>query len=168
VGVALALLPAACGRAPEHVGRVRALVARPPKDTIRFDVPADARRCGGGTGSEGFLLQGSNQGNGVVVWLRARGTRADSLPDGPWPLLQRGDTVSPRGATVGVRYVLNEVAHGLTLDSGAVEVRATGGVITLVARGTGVEVAAAGRVALEASFNAVPLEPDTVSCRARP
>ena len=156
---------AACGRAPEQVGRVRALVARPPKDTIRFDAPARARRCSDSTRSRGgLLLQGSSEGNGVVVWLRG----SDSLAGSQWPLLQRGDTVSPRGATVAVRYVLSEVAHGLTLDSGAVEVRETGGVITVVARGTGPEVAAAGRVTLDASFDAVPLEADTVSCRWRP
>jgi len=109
------------------------------------------------------LLQGSSEGNGVVVWLRGSG--ADSLVGGPWPLLQRGDTVSPHGATVGVRYMMSDVAHGLALDSGAVEVRQTGGAITLVARGTGMETMAAGRVALEASFDAVPLETDTVSCR---
>ena len=109
------------------------------------------------------MLQGSNEGNGVVVWLRGSG--ADSPAGGPWPLLQRGDTVSPLGATVGVRYMMSDVAHGLALDSGAVEVRQTGGAITLVARGTGMETMAAGRVALEASFDAVPLETDTVSCR---
>ena len=136
---------------------------RPPKDTIRFEAPAGARRCSDGPGRAGLLLQGSTGGNGVILWLRAGG--GDSLAAGPWPLLQRGDTVSPRGATVAVRYMLNEVAHGLPLDSGAVEVRQTGGAITLVARGTGMETMAAGRVALEASFDAVPLETDTVSCR---
>jgi len=164
-GVGLALVGAACDRAPEQTGRVRALVARPPKDTIRFDAPARARHCSDSTRSSGgLLLQGAREGNGVVVWLRAR----DSLVGGQWPLLQRGDTVSPRGATVGVRYVLSEVAHGLTLDSGAVELRQTGGVITVVVRGTGLEVSAAGRVTLDASFDAVPLEADTVSCRWRP
>jgi len=59
----------------------------------------------------------------------------------------------------------SDVAHGLVLDSGAVEVRDTGRVVALVARGTGLEPAAGGRVALEASFEAVPLEVDTVSCR---
>jgi len=76
--------------------------------------------------------------------------------------------VSPRGATVAVRYMLNEVAHGLPLDSGAVEVRQTGGVVTVVARGTGLETMAAGRVALEVAFDAVPLETVTVSCRPGP
>jgi hypothetical protein len=59
----------------------------------------------------------------------------------------------------------NDVAHGLVLDSGAVEVRDTGRVVALVARGSGLEPAAAARVALEASFEAVRLEADTVSCR---
>jgi len=97
------------------------------------------------------------------VWLRGSG--GGSPAAGPWPLLQRGDTVSPRGATVGVRYMMKDVARGFTLDSGGVEVRATGPVLTVVARGTGLETAAAGRVALEASFDAVPFETDTVSCR---
>ena len=160
MGLALALLGAACGRAPEQVSRVRAGVAPPRRDTIRFEAPARAKRCSGGPG---LLLQGSSEGNGVVVWLRGSG--ADSPAGGPWPLLQRGDTVSPRGATVGLRYMMSDVAHGLALDSGAVEVRQTGGAITLVARGTGMETMAAGRVALVASFDAVPLEADTVSCR---
>lgn len=163
VGVGVALLGAACGPKLEPASRVRALVARPHQDTIRFEAPAGARRCSGAPGGWGLLLQGVRAGNGVVVWLRGRG--ADSLAAGVWPLLQRGDTVSTRGATVGVRYMTNDVAHGLVLDSGAVEVRGTGRVVALVARGAGLEPAAGGRVALEASFEAVPLDADTVSCR---
>ena len=162
-GVGLALLGAACGRKPEPTSRVRAFVARPHQDTIRFEVPAGAKRCSSASGAWGLLLQGSRGGNGVVVWLRGRG--ADALAPGPWPLLQRGDSVSPRGATVGVRYMASDVAHGLVLDSGAVVVRDTGRIVALVARGAGLEPAAGGRVALEASFDAVPLEADTVSCR---
>jgi len=97
------------------------------------------------------------------MWLRGGGGGPPAA--GPWPLLQRGDTVSPRGATVGVRYMMKDVARGFALDSGVVEVRATGAVLTVVARGTGLETAAAGRVAVEASFDAVPLETDTASCR---
>ena len=154
---------AACGSASEQGGRVHALVAFPRQDTVRFEAPARARRCGGGPGKEGLLLQGSADGNGIILWLRESGGGPPAV--GPWPLLQRGDTVSPRGATVGVRYMMKDVARGFTLDSGGVEVRATGPVLTVVARGTGLETAAAGRVALEASFDAVPLETDTVSCR---
>ncbi len=154
---------AACGSASEQGGRVHALVAFPRQDTVRFEAPARARRCGGGPGKEGLLLQGSADGNGVILWLRGSG--GGSPAAGLWPLLQRGDTVSLRGATVGVRYMMKDVARGLALDSGVVEVRATGAVLTVVARGTGLETAAAGRVAVEASFDAVPLETDTVSCR---
>ena len=161
------MLGAACGSAPEQAGRIRALVARPPNDTIRFEAPAHATRCGGGTGRGGLLLQGSSNGNGMVVWLRATGGGADSLAGGTWPLLQRGDTVSPRGATVGVRYMFHEVAHGLSLDSGTVDVRETARAFTVVARGSGHETMAAGRVALAASFDAVALEPDTASCQPR-
>ena len=154
---------AACGSASEQAGRVHAVVAFPHQDTVRFEAPARVRRCGGGPGKEGLLLQGSAAGNGVIIWLRGGG--GGSPAAGPWPLLQRGDTVSPRGATVGVRYMMREVARGFALDSGVVEVRATGAVLTVLARGTGLETAAAGRVALKASFDAVPLETDTVSCR---
>jgi len=153
---------AACGSASEQAGRVHARVIPPRTDTIGFEAPARARRCSSGSGKEGLLLQGSAGGNGVILWLRGGG---GSPPAGSWPLLQRGDTVSPRGATVGVRYMMKDVARGFTLDSGVVEVRATGAVLTVDARGTGIETAAAGRVTLEASFDAVPLETDTVSCR---
>ncbi len=61
--------------------------------------------------------------------------------------------------------MMKDVARGFALDSGVVEVRATGPVLTVVARGTGLETAAAGRVAVEASFDVVPLETDTVPCR---
>jgi hypothetical protein len=161
--VALALLGAACGSASEQAGRVRVRVTRPPKDTIRFEAPARARRCGG---RKGLLVHGSSGGNGVVVWLRTGS--ADSLANGPWPLLQRGDTMSRHGATVGVRYMMGDVAHGLPLDSGTVEVRKVSGVLTIVARGTALDATASGRVGLEASFEAVPLATDTVSCRPRP
>src|SRR2546422_46002 len=141
--LALAVPGAACGSASEQGGRVHALVTFPRQDTVRFEAPARARRCGGGPGKEGLLLQGSADGNGVMRSLR--GSRGGTPAAGPWPLLQRGDTVSPRGATVGVRYMMKDVARGFALDSGVVEVRATGAVLTVVARGTGLETAEIGR-----------------------
>lgn len=164
----LALLAAACGSAPsrEPAGRVRALVTRPPKDTTRFEAPARASRCSGRDSSRihGVLLRGSRTGNGVVIWLRS----PDTVASGAWPLLQRGDTASPRGATVAVRYMVKEIPHGLTLDSGAVDVRRDDRGLTVVARGAGLESAIMGRVRLEASFDPVPLGTDTVPCRPNP
>jgi hypothetical protein len=74
--------------------------------------------------------------------------------------------VTPRGAIVGVRYNVGDYAHGAPLDSGAVRVTRTGDVITLVARGGGLDGAAHGRLSVEATFEAVPLAADTVSCRS--
>ena len=138
---------------------MRALVTRPPKDTVRFTAPARANRCPAG----GVLLRGAAGGNGVVVWLRA----PDSVAAGAWPLLQRGDTVSPRGGTVGVRFMLGDVAYGATLDSGTVVVARAGGALSVEASGTALE-GAAGRISLAATFDTVPLGADTVSCTPRP
>jgi len=100
----------------------------------------------------------------VVVWLRA----ADAVASGAWPVLQRGDTLSPRGATVAVRYMVKEMSHGFTLDSGSVDVRRDDSVLMVVARGSGLESVITGRVWLQASFDAVPVGADTVPCRPRP
>lgn len=97
-----------------------------------------------------------------MVWLRT----PDSLAAGTWQLLQRGDTASRRGATVGARFMVGDVAHGVALDSGTVAVGRTGGAFSVTASGTGLE-GAAGRVTVEASFEAVPVGPDTVSCVPR-
>lgn len=156
----LAALGATCERAPERAGSVRAVATRLPKDTIRFTAPARAARCSVGTGG-GLLLEGSSGGNGVLVWLRASGP----LEGGSWPLLQRGDTVSRRGATVGLRFMGGDVAYGVALDSGTVTLTDDSGLITLVVSGAGISVAAAGRVDAEATFDAVPVGADTVSCR---
>lgn len=163
--VAVAALGAACGSAPtgQKAAIVRALVVRAPKDTARFTAPALASQCAGGIG-HGVLLRGSSGGNGAIVWLRT----LDSLTMGTWPLLQRGDTVSPRGATVGVRFMIGDIAHGVALDSGEVTVSALHPTVTLRIRGAGLAVAGAGRVTADVAFDAVPVGTDTVSCRARP
>ena len=159
----LAVLGADCRGAFARSARVRVWVTRPPRDTVRFETPARARRCSGGRGKGGgILLQGASGGNGVAVWLRT----PDSIASGPWPLLQRGDTVTARGAIVAVRYSVAEYAHGTSLDSGAVRVTLQGGVVTLVARGSGLDAVGGGRLAVGATFDAVPLAADTISCRS--
>lgn len=161
----MAALSVACGSAPPHqkAAVVRALVIRPPKDTVRFTVPAIASQCVGGT-AHGLLLRGSSGGNGAILWLRT----PDTVAAGSWPLLQRGDTVSPRGATVGVRFMVGDVALGVALDSGEVTVTVLRPAVTLVVRGAGLAVSAAGRVTAEVAFDGVPVGADTVSCRSRP
>src|SRR5690242_21739414 len=152
--VAVAALGAACGSAPAPQGAavLRAFVVRAPKDTVRFTVPALASQCVGGIW-RGVLVRGSSGANGALVWLRS----ADSLTTGTWPLLQRGDTVSTRGATVGVRFVVGQIANGVALASGAVTVSAVHPAVTLTVRGAGIAVAAAGRGPAEG-----PVEPGRV------
>jgi len=152
-------------RPPRHEPRVHVILTRQGKDTVRIDAPVRAFRCSSPHGQirGGILLQGVNGGNGVVVWLRT----ADSLTIGTWPLLQRGDTLTPRGATVGVRFMLADAARGAPLDSGTVWVTRADSVVALVARGTGGETLTATRMAVEATFDAVPVGVDTVSCRSQ-
>lgn len=149
--------------------RLRATVVHPPPssavppDTIRFAVPAVAHRCGDG---RSLLLEGAGErGNGVLVLLRF----GDSLAPGVFPLTALGDSQTPRGAAVAVRYMVRDVAHGFALDSGAVELlESRGGRDSVAARVGGAGLENAVRATLEAEYTAVPVAADTVSCRYRP
>ncbi|OLD74030.1 MAG: hypothetical protein AUF61_00270 [Chloroflexi bacterium 13_1_20CM_66_33] len=144
---------------------MRVVLTRLPKDTLRFETPARAYRCAGPRGhiGGGLLLQGVSGGNGVVVWLRT----PDSIASGAWPVLQRGDTLSPRGATVGVRFMLGDAAHGAPLDSGTVWVTRADNAVALAARGSGSETFTSAHTAVEVRIDAVPVGADTVSCRSQ-
>jgi hypothetical protein len=157
--VLLALAAACGGEAPPTL---RATVVRPQQDTIRFTVPAAARGCSGG---RALLLEGVDErGDGVLVRLRY----GDSLSAGPVPLIALGDSVTTRGANVAVRYMKGDVAHGLALDSGAIDLTATRGALAARVRGSGLE--GGGRVALEAAYTdvALPRSADTIPCRFQP
>jgi hypothetical protein len=138
-------------------------MTRQGKDTLRIDAPARAVRCTGPHAQVGggLLLQGVNGAAGVVVWLRS----PDPISVGAWPVLPRGDTLTPRGATVGVRFMMGDIAHGAPLDSGTVWVTRADSAVALVARGTGTETLSATRMAVEATFDAVPVGADTAACR---
>ena len=157
------LFAAACGGARrERRGTLQASVVRPPPshDTVRFTAPAVAHRCGRG-GAGGIVIEGVAGGNGVLLWVRS----ADSVGDGEYPPLPRGDSTTPRGAMVAVRWAPREDdARGVTLDSGTVAVTRTSGGFGAVARGSGLEPVAGQRVSLDIAFAGVPLVADTVSC----
>jgi len=168
------LWSAACGQAAgDEPLRLRATVVRPgggggggagAPDTVRFALPAQAHRCSDGRSL--VFESASHKGNGILVVLRY----GDSLVAGSFPLLAPGDTVTPRGATVAVRYMKRDVAHGLTLDSGVVELRPARNSLGARVHGSGLEDAA--RVALDAAYAGVPAPPpfpaDTVPCRYQP
>lgn len=163
-------LAAACGG--DQSPSLRATVVRPPHDTIHFAVPAAAHRCsdgGGEGGGRSLLVQGADErGNGALVRLRY----GDSLASGPVPLIALGDSITPRGANVAVRYMKGDVAHGFSLDSGAVDLTATGkrGGAALAARVRGSGLEGGVRVAAEVTYAGVPRPSatDSVPCRFQP
>ena len=153
------VLGVACGGGAEAGGaeplRLRATVGHPYADTVRFAVPAVARRCADG---RSVLLEGAGErGDGVLVLLRG----GDSL--GSFPLLAFGDSTTPRGARVAVRYMTRDVAHGFTPDSGVVEVTVRGEALGARVRGTGLE--GGTRARLDAEYTGVAFAPAAVSCR---
>jgi hypothetical protein len=127
---------------------------------VQFIANARVRPCGGG---RGFVLQGVDGGNGVLLWLRS----SDSTPSGRYPVLARGDTTTPRGVAGAVRFMNQLTDRGVTLDSGLVTVSSAGERLEAQARGAGLDTRVGQRVALDASFSAVPLGADTVDCRGQ-
>lgn len=166
-GVVVALLLVlACGGDRETPTRLRATIVRPAndsvRDTVRFDTPADARRCRDGSG---LLLAGARAGNGVLLLLRP----GDSAAGHVYPALARGDTASRRGALVAVRFRMGEVARGLTLDSGDVTVRPGRDEFDAAIHGWGIGVPGAQRITVDATFERVPVAPaELTSCAAEP
>ncbi|PYO68649.1 MAG: hypothetical protein DMD69_05530 [Gemmatimonadetes bacterium] len=110
------------------------------------------------------MLQGSERGNGVLIHLRSN----DSVASGEFPLLARGDSTTERGAVVAARFMVGDVAHGVTLDSGTVSVIRAGDTLAARARGSGSEVAGTARVTLDASFESVRIGADTLPCAVQP
>jgi hypothetical protein len=135
-------------------------VVRAQRDTVRFATPAVARPCRGG---RSLLLEGASElGQGVLVLIRY----GDALDAGPYPLLLLGDSISPRGADVAVRYVTGEQSHGFALDSGTVELRPGRDSVGARVLGTGLEGRA--RVALDAEYSGLPFAADSVPCGFQP
>lgn len=147
------------GGADEPV-RLQAMVVFPPKDTIRFALPATTHRCNDG---RSLLLEAASpRGSGVLVRLRY----GDTLVAGQYPVIIPSDTTAQRGATVAVRYLIREVAHGFSFDSGAVDVRRDGRTLRAHVEGRGVENAI--RVFATVDYRDLPLPGDTVPCLYQP
>jgi hypothetical protein len=154
------VLVAACGCRAKQAGGLHARLILQPHDTLQFTADARARRCGGG---RGFVLEGAAGGSGLLLWVRS----GDSAVGGEYPVLTRGDSIASRGVVGGVRFMIKETDHGITLDSGVVSVSSVEGRIDAQARGSGIDPNAGQRVALDASFHAVPIAADTASCHVQ-
>ncbi len=134
-----------------------ATVAFPPRDTIRFSLPATIRRC---TDGRSILLEAvSPEGNGVLVLLHFR----DSLVSASYPAVAPGDTTAP-GAVVAVRYLMRDVSRGFYFDTGAVQLRREARQLAGQIQGSGIENGIRTPTRIEYRDVPLPLQTDTVSC----
>jgi hypothetical protein len=136
------------------------MIAFPPSDTIRFALPASARRCSDG---RSVLLEAvSPEGSGVLMRLRYR----DSLTSDSFPIVVPGDTAAVPAAIVAVRYFLRDAPHGIVLDSGTARVTREGKKIGARIAGSGLENAI--RTPARIEYRDVPFSSDTVPCHYEP
>lgn len=152
----------ACGTGePEQAPlRLDAMIAFPPKDTLRLSLPARTVWCGDG---HSLLIESlSPEGSGLLVRLRYR----DSLTSDSVPIVIPWDTAATPAAVVGVRFSLHDVPHGYSLDSGRVLVQRDGSRVRVTGAGVGVESAI--RIRVELTSRDVPIGTDTVPCGFAP
>jgi len=136
--------------------RLDAMIAFPPKDTIRFSLPATSSWC---TDGHSLLLEALDpEGSGVLVRVRYR----DSLTSDSLSIVPPDDTAAVPAAIVGLRFVVHDTPRGYSLDSGRGHLQRQGSNIRVCAAGTGVESAIRIRAQLESRD--VPLGTDTVPC----
>ena len=136
------------------------MVAFPPKDTIRFEVPARTQWCREG---RALLLEALNpEGSGVLLLLRYR----DSVTSDSFPIVPTGDTTTIPAAAVGIKFFTHDTPRGYTLDSGLVHVRREAGAIAITLAGSGIENAIRIRTRIESQD--VPLGTDSVPCDSSP
>jgi hypothetical protein len=152
------LFLAACGVGDPKPAPLRldAMIAFPPKDTIRIALPATSSWCSDG---HSLLLEALHpEGSGVLVRVRYR----DSLTSDSLPIVQPDDTAAVPAAVVGIRFFMRDAPHTYSLDSGRVHLQRQGRNIRVSAAGIGVENAI--RVRAQFESRDVPLGTDTVPC----
>jgi len=157
---ALLVLVTGC-HGPDQPPSLDVTVAFPPRDTVRFSLPAGTHRC---TDGRTILLEGViPEGNGVLVRLHFR----DSLVTATYPVVVPDDPTTP-GAVVAVRYLLRETPHAFFFDSGTVQLRRERGRISGRADGSGVESGIHTPTHIEYHDVSLPASPDTVPCNFQP
>lgn len=112
----------------------------------------------------GVLFDAVNGANGVLAWVRGPGP----LAAGSFPLLGRGDSVTPRGAVVAVRFISHDVAHGFPVDSGTLTLSSTGRWYRGRIQGSGTDLGNAMRGTVDVTIDSISPRPDTLACGAQP
>jgi hypothetical protein len=150
------MLLASCSNSGEEPLLLDAMIAFPPKDTIRFALPVTTHRC---SDDHSLLIEAlSPEGSGVLLHLRYR----DSVIPDSFPAVVPGDTATVPGASVAMRYFLREAPHGFVVDSGSVRITRRGDKIAVRVEGSGLENAI--RTPTRLQYHDVPLRGDTVPC----
>ncbi len=145
---------AACAGA--SAGRLTARLQRPHNPAQRIDVTARGKQC---TGGHGVLIEAASEsGDGLLLWLRG-----DALATGEYPLRTASDTSAGRGATVSLRFMTGDIAHGLALDSGVVRLTAVRPRLAGDMVATGTELGSLQHVSLTAHFADVAVA-DSTTC----
>lgn len=140
---------------------LNAIVAFPPRDTVRFSLPVRTHRCADG---RTLLLEAvSPEGSGVLVRLHFR----DSLVSGSYPAVAPGDTTAP-GAVVAVRYLLRDASRGFFFDTGAVQLRLEAGKIAGHIQGSGTETGIHTPTRIDYRDVPLPLVTDSTTCSFQP
>lgn len=136
------------------------MIAFPPRDTIRFDLPVSTQRC---TDDKSVLLQAvSPEGSGVLLRVRYR----DSLVSDSYPIVLPSDLGKVPAAMVAVRYIVRETTRSFAMDTGTAHIRRDGTRISARIAGSGIENAI--RTPTRIEYRDVPLRADTVTCGYEP
>jgi hypothetical protein len=158
------LLLAGCDgadRGSNQPTQLDALVAFPPRDTIRFSLPATMHRCRDG---RTLLIEAVvPEGSGVLVRLQSR----DSVISGSYRIAAPGDT-RPQSAVVVVRYLNRDVSRGFSFDSGTVVVTRDGSTVGGHIEGSGVENGIRTPTRIDYRHVPLPQQADTVPCNFVP
>jgi len=136
-------------------------IQRPTKDSTVFTATVAAHHCRRG----GVLFDAVNGANGVLAWVRSPGP--GPLTAGSFPLLGRGDSVTPRGAIVAVRFIWHDVAHGFPVDSGVLTLSAAGRWYRGRIQGSGTDLGSAIRGTVDIAIDSISPRPDTLACGAQ-
>lgn len=134
-------------------------IYRPTKDSTVFTATDVAHLCRRG----GILFDAVNGANGVLAWVKSPAP----LTAGSFPLLGRGDSITPRGALVAVRFIWHDVAHGFPVDSGVLTLSAVGASYQGRIQGSGTDLGSATRGTVDITIDSIAPRPETLACGAQ-
>jgi hypothetical protein len=134
-------------------------IQRPTKDSTVFTATDAVHFCRRG----GVLFDAVAGANGVLAWVRS----PTPLTTGSFPLLGRGDSLTPRGAIVAVRFIWHDVAHGFPVDSGTLTLTAAGRWYRGRIQGSGSDLGIAMRGTVDITIDSISARPDTLACGAQ-